>query len=446
MNNQLENYKNTHTHKKNKKLEDWFQKLDKINSTLHFKYNNLENTKNDISKRQFYLSLIESSADEKRFNRIKSEFEKNFLNNNEKYKTISNNSLFTDVNKNKNKNNNLFLHLNIYNYKKDDQNTFISQNEKDSLKVILKRFEKKYNRRESIKNIHYKIYANNGFNLSQTNLKLLSSLNNKRKKLNYFNRNNFFKYNLNDKLHNILNIANDDEEQFKKTRNEIFSSISHNKKNPFLTTFNRYKKEKEFENNIEITEEELSKKLEQKNKQIMNEIKNFENTFKVKKEKNITFNLNDNNEGNEKKLNLMQFDNEEENNEENNENNEENNENNEHKENNGNNEKDIDYINQLEEYKQNIINKNKVKKYKLTEKKRIQMKLKDKIFDENKCYDDKVINKVILKGQKNVFSVSKNKVYNSYLNKIKEINEKKRKEEFLEKENQLKLEQKEKDD
>ena len=100
----------------------------------------------------------------------------------------------------------------------------------------------------------------------------------------------------------------------------------------------------------------------------------------------------------------------------------------------------------MEEYKQNIINKNKVKKYKLTEKKRIQIKLKEKIFDENKCYDDKVINRVILKGKKNVFSFLKKKIYNNYLNKIKEINEKKRKKEFLEKEKQLKLEKKEKDE
>ena len=437
MNIQFENYKNKHYNKKNKKL-DWFEKLDKINSSIHFKYNNLENKKNDISKRQFYLSLIESSTDEKRFKRIKSEFERNFLNNNEKNKTIVNNTIFTDGNKNKNKNNNLFLHLNIYNYKKDEQNTFISQNEKDSLKVILKRFENKYKRRESIKHIHNKIYANNAFNLSQTNLKLLSSLSNKRKKLNYFNRNNFFKYNLNDKLYNILNIANVDEEEFKKTRNKIFSSIS-NQENPFITTFNKYKKEKEFENNAEITEEELTKKLEQRNQQIMNEIKDAENSFKKKKE-DINSDVNDNNEIKEKELNLIQLDNELNNDEENNENNIINNEN------------DIkndiqEDMNHLEEYKKNIINKNKNKKYKLTEKKRIQIMLKDKIFDENKCYDDKVINKIILKGKKNVFSVTKNKIYNSYLNKIKDFKEKKRKEEeIIEKEKQLKKLEKEKNE
>ena len=430
MNNHFDNYKNNHHQPKINKKLDWFEKLDKINSSIHFKYNNLENKKNDISKRQFYLSLIESSTDEKRFKRIKSEFEKNFLNNNEKNKTIVNNTIFTE---NKNKNNNLFLHLNIYNYKKDEQNTFISQNEKDSLKVILKRFENKYKRRESVKNIHNKIYANNAFNLSQTNLKLLSSLNNKRKKLNYVNRNNFFKYNLNDKLYNILNIANDEEEEFKKTRNKIFSSISH-KENPFITTFNKYKKEKEFENNAEITEEELTKKLEQINQQIMNEIKNAENSYKIKKE-NINSDVNNNN--NEKELNLMQLDNELNNYEDNNEKNIKNNENDI--------KNDIKDTNQLEEYKKNIINRNKNKKYKLTEKKRIQIMLKDKIFDEYKCYDDKVINKIILKGHKNVFSVSKNKVFNNYLSKIKDFKEKKRKEEeILEKEKQLKKIEREK--
>ena len=230
------NYSNRNHCKSHKKIvkHECFHNLNTDTTHLHDEYSQLNSKQNEITKSDYVYSIIEHMNDHKQILFIKNEMKKNQKNN------ITNTQFY-------------LTNKNIFNYKEHqkEREAFNLKAESETLDLMLSKFEtiytkKLYNslkpKKKKVKLLHLntlsppqrievkrKIKCDNDSQLSKS----LSF------KINNCQRINYLRNTLTSSLYNILQNAEEKENEIKQNQNDIMNEINLKYKTNLKTSFNK---------------------------------------------------------------------------------------------------------------------------------------------------------------------------------------------------------------